>query len=98
MSKQGDFTFIPEKNMVFYLQDMYQVINTQTPELWNTLKNFQEESFMLSSEKWITDLATKCNEGHSGASFYICLRNMEYIAKHDWNKYVTEISSSYNIQ
>ena len=56
MSKQGDFSFIPEKNMVFYLQDMYQVINTQTPELWNTLKNFQEESFMLSSEKWITDL------------------------------------------
>lgn len=94
--EKGNFSFMKDKHTAEYLKNMYDVIEIQKPEIWNIIKNFQEESFMLSHEKWITDLANICDPGHSGASFYICLRHMEFIVKHSWDKYVMNFTSSDN--
>ena len=87
--KVGDFSFLESKNEISYLSDMYQVIEKHSEiDYWLLLKNFNEESFMLSHQKWIVDLCHLCDPGHSGCSFSLCLRNMEYIAKHGWVNYI----------
>lgn len=43
-------------------------------------------------------LKTPSGSGHSGGSFGITMRNMEYIAKHGWDKYIQYYWPSYNPQ
>ena len=64
---------------------------------WDWIRDFNGESFMFSTDPMIQRITEKMGEGanqHSGASFGICMRTMEYIAKHGWDSYVTEVTKN----
>jgi hypothetical protein len=62
---------------------------------WDWLKTFNEESFMFSSHPLISTITEKMEyKGHSGASFGWTMRNMEYIAKHGWDSFATEVTKN----
>lgn len=69
------------------LNDAYQAV-TCTGN-WDNMKNFNGESFMFSREPWVSNIMTAMHhrDQHSGASFGLVLRTMEYIAKHGWDSY-----------
>jgi hypothetical protein len=57
-------------------------------EAWDWMANFNEESFMFSQDPMIQRITDKMGDyagHHSGASFGMTMRVMEYIAKHGWN-------------
>ena len=70
-------------------------------ELWDFMRNCTEESFMFSNNKNVDRIYKKIEElgygGHSGCSFGLTMRQMEYIAKNgldnfkeNWLKSVNE--------
>ena len=77
------------------LQNMYNVISNNN--LWNFMKKDPPintgYAFWSTPELSIISKGTE-QDGHSGCSFSWALRNMQYIAKHGWTKYVEHISSS----
>ena len=85
------FTFIIENDRIMYTT-AYDAITKL--ELWNYIKNFNEDSFMFSNSPKIMRIYNKIEElgytGHSGASFGYIMRNMEYIAKYGIEKFAQE--------
>lgn len=63
------------------LENAYQAISLT--EMWDYMKK-DRESFMFSSDKEIGIISDKMAElgydGHSGASFGVTMRNMQFIA------------------
>jgi hypothetical protein len=90
----GDFASIPgmRSDDAQLFSDAYQAI-TVTGN-WDTMKNFgsepSETSFMFSSAPFLNDIRKhmKMLNYHSGASYGVTMRNMEYIAKHGWDSFV----------
>jgi hypothetical protein len=74
------------------LNDAYQAV-TVTGN-WDSMKNFVGESFMFSSEPWISNVmsAMQHRDQHSGASFGWTMRQMETIAKRGWDEYADYLS------
>lgn len=70
------------------LNDAYQAVNVT--QSWDNMKNFTGESFMFSSEPWISNVMTAMHlrDQHSGASFGWTMRQIEFIAKEGWEAYV----------
>jgi hypothetical protein len=85
----GDFSFLDEPLFIDVLQYDYNQINN-IPGAWSALKNHDtNKSFMFHTNGYIWDIIrSKMSDSHSGASSAVSLRNMEYIAKHGWDKYV----------
>ena len=84
----GDFSIINDF-MRETLQYDYNAINS-IPGAWDALRNHDpNSSFMFHTRGpiWST-IESKISDAHSGASAAISLRNMEYIAKNGWEKYV----------
>ncbi len=81
------------------LKNMYDAISRLN--LWDWLMNYTPEEgkgFMFSNSPEITAIgqATEA-DGHSGASFAVCMRQMEFIAKHGWiDYYRTHIYPQFN--
>ncbi len=71
------------------LKNMYDAISRLN--LWDWLSHFTPEAgkgFMFSSNPEITAIGQAIEaDGHSGASFAICMRQMEFIAKQGWIEY-----------
>jgi len=68
-------------------------------EAWDWMRQFSGESFMFSHDPMIERITEKMGSGayrHSGASFGLCMRTMEYIAKHGWGGYVAEVTRNRN--
>jgi hypothetical protein len=66
-------------------------------EAWDWLRQFSGESFMFSEDPMIQRITEKMGSGayhHSGASFGLCMRTMEYIAKNGWGAYVAEVTKN----
>jgi hypothetical protein len=66
-------------------------------EAWDWIRNFSGESFMFSGDPMIQRITEKMGDGanqHSGASFGLCMRTMEYIAKHGWDGFVAEVAKN----
>ena len=86
--KKGDFSFMSDKMMIQYIEDMY--LNAIQLDIMNYLKINHFDSFMWSTDPVILNWVNTCRlkDYHSGASIGICARNVEYIAKHGWDKYV----------
>ena len=64
--------------------------------LWGWLKEFNpraDEGFMFSSHSNIDVISShmKLADQHSGASFALTMRTMEYIAKNGWESLVAQV-------
>ncbi len=74
------------------LEDAFQAVTVA--DAWELLKHPSfpgKEGFMFSSHPDILRISD-CMKfgGHSGGSFALTMRQMEFIAKHGWESYVTE--------
>jgi hypothetical protein len=87
----GDFTGHTDKHMLKNMCDAISELN-----LWGWLSTFtpnEKEGFMWSNASEINQIGRHSKveaDGHSGASFAWCMRNMEIIAKNGWNYYYFE--------
>ena len=62
---------------------------------WDWLTTFDEESFMFSNHPLISTITEKMEyKGHSGASFGMTMRVMEYIAKNGWDSLAVEMAKN----
>jgi len=84
----GDFNGHSDKRMLTNMCDAISELN-----LWSWLSTFTPEvgkGFMWSGASQINQIGRHPkvdSDGHSGASFAWCMRNMEVIAKEGWNAY-----------
>lgn len=81
-----------------YFKSAHQAISRC--ELWNWMRNYEPErdrGFMFArnvpeldrlNEEMMND---PVNEGHSGASYGCTMRNMEFIAKHGYQRFKDDI-------
>ncbi len=69
------------------LNDAYQAVTVTGS--WPFLKNFSGESFMFSNDPAVHNImnAMTLRDDHSGASFGLTMRAMQYIALHGWDAY-----------
>ena len=85
------FGFIPEGQRTMYTSAFDAI--TQL-ELWPFMRNFSRESFMFSSSPEVSQISERISQlgydGHSGASFGLTMRAMEYIAKNGIDIYQQE--------
>lgn len=89
MAQPGDFSFINSDFDRPYLADMYQAITEAGA--WEEMKSDPGEGGYMFGKQDVSNKITpfmKLADQHSGASFAICMRNMQYIAKNGWNNYV----------
>ena len=60
-------------------------------ELWDFMKNFSGESFMFSNQPEVSQIYAKIEQlgysGHSGASFGLILRTMQFIANNSFEEF-----------
>jgi hypothetical protein len=72
-----------DDNSRVMLENAYQAISLT--EMWDYMKK-DIDSFMFSSDKEIEVISKKMEElgyhGHSGSSFGVTMRNMQFIALH----------------
>ena len=89
----GEFEFTDEWSRHFF-QSAHQSISRC--ELWNWLRNFEpdeEKGFMFTRGVPQLDRLRKelekdpVNDNHSGSSYAITMRNMEYIAKNGYTAF-----------
>ncbi len=89
--ENSDFALIHDEHSRQMLENAYNAITLA--EGWEFMKNYNEESFMFSSNpmvKSISDnMVTLGYDGHSGASFGWTMRTMEYLAKHGKEAFLT---------
>lgn len=89
MYDQGDFTFIKCNATRHALQNMYKKINDN--EKWDFFENDPPKNtgYMFWHHPYLLVLNNELGEdGHSGASFAICLRHMRKIKQLGWEHYV----------
>lgn len=62
---------------------------------WDFMRDFSPDSqtgFLMTNHPKLTSINNECEKlciGHSGTSWALCMRNMEFIAKHGWEAYKT---------
>jgi hypothetical protein len=83
------FDFIPDSERIMYTTAFDAI--TQL-ELWPFMRDFPDgEHFMCSSAPeidWITERISQLGyDGHSGTSFGLTMRDMEYIGKHGFDEF-----------
>ena len=80
MTEQSIFNYTDDHSRVM-VENAYQAISLT--EMWDYMKK-NSDSYMFSSDKEIKIISDKMEElgyhGHSGASFGITMRNMQFIA------------------
>jgi hypothetical protein len=81
------FDFIPSDERIMYETAFNSI--TQL-EMWDYLKNFDGNYFMQTSQQ-VHQIYNKIEElgytGHSGSSFAVIMRQMQYIAKYGLDKF-----------
>ncbi len=96
----GQFDFIKCSSTKNAYRDAYQAISRC--ELWDWLSRFEpgEHGFMYGEKPAelmrIDAIIFSGPISHSGASYGITMRNMQYIAKHGYAKYRTEAIKNHN--
>ena len=80
MTEQSIFYYVDDNSRIMF-ENAYQAISLT--EMWDYMKK-DRESFMFSSDKEIEIISKKMEDlgydGHSGSSFGITMRNMQFIA------------------
>jgi hypothetical protein len=95
MAAAGDFSFISDNMERTMLDDMYRAVTKAAG--WDTLRNNDpgDGGFMFSKDEQICNLmnnvtvALDDSSAHSGASFAICMRTMQTIAREGWASWIT---------
>jgi hypothetical protein len=86
----GDFSFFPAESDRRQYADFYQAITKA--EAWEGIKGEPGEGGFMFSRGWgeenIRKHMTTLDE-HSGASYAIGMRRMQYIANNGWDAFVT---------
>lgn len=83
--------------MAQYLYNMYFVITSLN--LWHKFIDDipnKNEGYAYTELDWVHQIGDHPlieNDCHTGTTFAICMRNMEYIAKNGEQKYLTEIKN-----
>lgn len=94
MTTIGDFSFIHNVSERMMLEDMYDAVSKV--EAWNDLRQGPgDDGYMWGAQDmtgWIV-IHLKDRVGHSGASFAVTLRAMQFIAKRGWNAFVESYKS-----
>ena len=95
MTTIGNFEHIQDNVFQETLKLTYEAVtNTRS---WKFLKDYSTPynlGFSVAVHPKLTEIALECNRvgcGHSIASWDICMRHMEKIAKDGWDNYVTNI-------
>ncbi len=90
---EGNFSTLNlDENSVKYLQDAYDAITRL--DLWKELSEFTpDQGFMFSSSPLLEKIRSEMKfiSEHSGSSYGWTMRQMEFIAKHSWNKYIEHL-------
>ena len=86
----GDFSFLVDEDWRIAMIDAYQAVETVGQPGWNALRRHDTNlSFMYGIKNPILkQISSNMTVGHSGASYGIAMRNLEYIAKNGWDSYV----------
>jgi hypothetical protein len=91
----GDFANIPgiSQNDAKMFKDAYDAVTIA--EKWEDLKITYTESFMFSPPPFINSITSnmKMMIHHSGCSFGVTMRAIEYIAKNGWDSFVNSYRS-----
>jgi hypothetical protein len=67
------------------LEDAYTAV--EKTNMWEFLRNYTGESIMMDNAPEFNKIMSNMTISHSGASFAAVMRNMQFIAKHGWNKF-----------
>lgn len=96
---QQDFEFISDEHTRSLVINGYNAVNQL--ELWSWMKEFDPNSdgFMFSKHPNLSIISQKMESlpdapGHSGSSFGLTMRHLEYIAKNGMNKYKEYMTTS----
>lgn len=83
-----DFNFVKDKSEILILTNAYNAISLT--ETWDFVSS-DIESFMLSNDDRIDKISSMMVQlgytGHSGCSFGLTMRSMQYIGKHGLDKF-----------
>ena len=88
----GDFSWYHDKMFSDALDKTFKAVSNC--EAWNYLKTFNPESdmgFMFTRDNIVNSIGVECEKlgaDHSGASFAMCMRSMQFISQQVWNKFV----------
>jgi hypothetical protein len=87
---RGDFSFITDADSVKELTDMYNAVSTT--DNWENLKGFipGDGGFMFCDKpEWFSQIHKAMTyHDHSGVTYGMTIRNIDYIAKHGWENFV----------
>ncbi len=90
-----DFEAIKDNHVREMMKNAYDAI-TMAEGGWDYMKNFNEESFMFSSDPMVRTISKNMEilgyNGHSGASFGWTMRTMEYLAKKGKEAFIAKFS------
>jgi hypothetical protein len=89
MATRGDFSFISDSSQRIMLEDMYAAV--EKADAWEDLRaDPGPGGFMYGAHDLVTRIDRKLIDriGHSGATFGITLRSIQYIAIHGWEAFV----------
>jgi len=90
----NDFLNIKDEHSRIMLENAYQAITAA--EGWDFMKTFNDNQngFMFSDNPMTGKIRSKMEElgysGHSGCSFGWTMRNMEFLAKHGKNEFLSK--------
>lgn len=92
--ESSDFLKIKDQHYRFMLENAYQAITVA--EGWDFMKTFNDNQngFMFSDNPMTGKIMNKMEElgysGHSGGSFGWTMRNMEFLAKHGKDEFLSK--------
>jgi hypothetical protein len=94
MTTRGDFSFVKSAWDREMLEDAFQAVTRA--DAWELLKRPDipgERGFMFSQNSEIDAISSfLAYQGHSGSSYAMIMRQMEFIAKNGWEIYVVKNS------
>ncbi len=92
----ADFDKIKDVHTRQMIENAYHAIS-MTEGGWDYMKNFNEESFMFSSNPMIRTISDNMEKlgynDHSGASFGWTMRYMEYLAKNGKDAFIASFEN-----
>ena len=87
MAQPGDFSNIRSYGPM--LKDAYKAVTIAGAWEWLKLDTTPgNRGFMFCDDPMITAISKNIGYGHSGASFAMTMREMEFIAKNGWEKFI----------
>ena len=90
----SDFLKIKDEHSRFMLQNAYQAITVAEGWYFMITFNDDQNGFMFSNSPMIGKIMSKMEElgysGHSGGSFGWTMRNMEFLAKHGKDEFLSK--------